>query len=60
MLNQPIDAVTEMCQKLGWVIEDGAYPRLVKPVAPPVERVSTEASEHLLASLADSVSFLEN
>lgn len=60
LLNQKPDRITEVCQERGWEIKTGEYPRLIIPVAPVVEKVSTESSEDLLANLADFVSFLEN
>lgn len=59
MLNQTSDVITELCNSLGWEIQDG-NPRLILPKRPPVEKIDTDTSEHLLAKLTDFVSFLEN
>ncbi|XP_055299582.1 COP9 signalosome complex subunit 8 [Sitodiplosis mosellana] len=60
MLNQTPDVITELCKNLEWEIEDGNYPRLIKPRRPPDAKVNTESAENLLAKLTDFVSFLEN
>lgn len=59
MLNQTSDVITELCNNMGWEIQEGS-PRLVLPKRPPAEKIETETSEHLLANLTDFVSFLEN
>lgn len=59
MLNQTSDVITELCNNLEWEIQDGS-PRLILPKRPPVQKIETETSEHLLANLTDFVSFLEN
>lgn len=60
MLNQTPDVITELCNNLGWEIQDGDYPRLILPRRPPEVKVNTESAENLLAKLTDFVSFLEN
>lgn len=60
MLNQTPDVITELCNNLGWEIQEGNYPRLILPRRPPEVKVNTESAENLLANLTDFVSFLEN
>lgn len=60
MLNQTPDAVTKLCNDLGWEIQEGAHPRLILPRRPPEVKVNTESAENLLGKLTDFVSFLEN
>lgn len=60
MLNKPPEAIDELCNSIGWEVEAGEYPRLIKPTQAVTEKPCTETCEHLLANLADFVSFLEN
>lgn len=60
MLNQTPDVITELCNNLGWEIQEGNYPRLILPRRPPEVKVNTESAENLLAKCTDFVSFLEN
>lgn len=60
MLNQTSDVITELCNNLGWEIQEGDYPRLILPRRPPEVKVNTDSAENLLAKLTDFVSFLEN
>lgn len=60
MIAQPPDAVGETCKSLGWEIEDGPYPRLVRPKRAQVDEGENTNAEAQLAKLTDFVSFLEN
>lgn len=60
MLNQTPDVITELCNNLGWEIQEGNYPRLIKPHRPVEAKVNIDTAENLLGKLTDFVSFLEN
>lgn len=60
MLNQTPESLDELCKKLDWEIQSGAYPRLVIPKKKIVEKVDSATAEDQLQKLTDFVSFLEN
>lgn len=60
MIAQTPEAVGETCKSLGWTIEDGPYPRLVRPIRAQVAEGENTSAEAQLAKLTDFVSFLEN
>lgn len=60
MLNQTPEAVSDLCETLGWEIQNGSYPRLIVPKKKNLEMVDTATAEDQLQKLTDFVSFLEN
>lgn len=60
MLNQTPEALNDLCESLGWEIQNGSYPRLIIPKKKMVEKVDTATAEDQLQKLTDFVSFLEN
>lgn len=60
LVQQEPAAVEEVCRTLGWSIEEGPTPRLVRPKRRATDELAGVDAEQQLAKLTDFVSFLEN
>lgn len=59
MLNSPEDKLTEVCERLGWVVEAGV-PSVIIPKKPPIDNAAQTSCEEQMKKLTEFVSFLES
>ncbi|CAO1316911.1 unnamed protein product [Diamesa serratosioi] len=60
MTNQTPEQIVDTCKNFNWEVQDGAFPRLIIPKKPVIEKISCLDAQDQLSKLTDYVSFLEN